>query len=80
MWKKEEQKPHFRKHDINKFYGKKYVHHGDIEIKTEVSKRGGCYIYGGRHGYARCCELESLGANLRKRKEKEHMSKNKVRR
>ncbi|TMW91091.1 hypothetical protein EJD97_014797 [Solanum chilense] len=39
--------------------------------KTEVAKRGGCYICGGPHGYARCLELKSFGAILRERKEKE---------
>ncbi|XP_049358818.1 protein DNA-DAMAGE INDUCIBLE 1-like [Solanum verrucosum] len=46
-------------------------HHGNTERKTEVANKGGCYICGGPHGYARCPELKSLGAILREWKEKD---------
>ena len=42
-----------------------------MERTTEFSKRGGCYICGGPHGYARCPELKSIGSIPRERKEKE---------
>ena len=66
-----EHRPHPKKHDTFKSDGKKSGCHGNTEKSTEVAKRGSCYICGGPHGYARCPELKSLGAILRKRKEKE---------
>ena len=42
-----------------------------MDRKTEVSKRGGCYICGGPHEYERCSELKSLGAITREQKEKD---------
>ena len=71
----EEQRPHPKKHDTFKSDGKKSGRHGDMEKNTEISKRGGCYICGGSHGYKRGAELKSLGAILRERKEKEAQEK-----
>ena len=68
--KGEEQRPHPKKHDTYKSDGKNSRCHGNTERKTEVAKRGGCYICGGPHGYTRCPELKSLGAILQDRKEK----------
>lgn len=68
--KGEEQRPHPKKHDTFKSDGKKSGRHGDMEKNTEISKRGGCYICGGLHSYARCPELKSVGAILRESKEK----------
>ena len=69
--KGEEQRPHPKKHDTNKSDNKKSGRHGDMERTIEVAKRGGCYICGGPHGYARYIELQSLGDILRERKERE---------
>ncbi|TMW90581.1 hypothetical protein EJD97_015520 [Solanum chilense] len=65
------QRPHPKKHDTYKSDAKKSGCHVNKEIKTEVAKRGGCYICGGSHCYARCPELKSLGAIVRERKKKE---------
>ena len=67
--KGKEQRPHPKKHDTYKSDGKNSRCHGNTERKTEVAKRGGCYICGGPYGYA--TKLKSLGAILRERKEKE---------
>ncbi|XP_049394675.1 uncharacterized protein LOC125858961 [Solanum stenotomum] len=69
--KGEEQRPHPKNHDTYKSDGKKSGRHGNMERKIEVANKGGCYICGGPHGYARCPELKSLGAILRERKEKD---------
>ncbi|TMW81189.1 hypothetical protein EJD97_011267 [Solanum chilense] len=47
----EEQRPHPKKHDTYKSDGKKFVRHGDTEIKIEVAKTGGCYICGEPHSF-----------------------------
>ena len=53
---------------MTKSDGKKFGRHGDAKGKTKVAKRGGCYICGGLHGYARCLELKSIHAIMRERK------------
>uniref|UniRef100_M1BKU1 Uncharacterized protein n=1 Tax=Solanum tuberosum TaxID=4113 RepID=M1BKU1_SOLTU len=53
------------------FDGKKIGRQGDTERKTDPTKRNGCYICGGMHGYAMCPELKRLGAILQERKEKD---------
>ena len=68
--KGEEHRPHPKKHDTYESDGKKSGCHGNTERKTEVAKRGGCYIYSGPNSYSTCLEWKNLGAILRERKEK----------
>ena len=69
--KGEDQRPHPKKHDTYKSDGKKSGHHGNMDRMTEVGKRGGCYICGGPHVYARCPKLKNLGSILQYQKKKE---------
>ena len=62
--KGKEQRLHPKKHDTYKSDGKKSGRHGDTERMTKVAKRGGCYICGGPHDYARCPELKRRGVIL----------------
>ena len=69
--KGKEQRPHPKKNDTYQSDGKNPRRLGDMERKTEASKRGGCYICSRPHVYASFLELKSLGVILQERKEKD---------
>uniref|UniRef100_M1AFJ1 Uncharacterized protein n=1 Tax=Solanum tuberosum TaxID=4113 RepID=M1AFJ1_SOLTU len=60
-----------KQHDSYKSDGKQFGCQNYKEKKAQTTKRDGCYICGGPHGYARCPEMKNLGAILRERKEKD---------
>ncbi|TMW80365.1 hypothetical protein EJD97_020896 [Solanum chilense] len=67
-----------KQHDTPKPDGRRFECQKYSEKRTQSSKRDGCYICGGPHGYARCPEMKSLGAILRERKENDAQEQGKT--